>query len=67
VHLFGNETHWRAIKAMTDTDLVRNPAIELKGPVSNDYRQYLEWPVLGIVFSFFCTIAWCAFLIWLII
>ena len=57
----------RAIITMTDTDMAQMPVARAENIIRNDYLQSTVWPVLGLALALLCTVAWCAFLVWLLI
>jgi hypothetical protein len=57
----------RAIITMTDTDMAQMPVTRAEKLIRSDYLQDVVWPVLGLGFAVLITIAWCAFLVWLVI
>jgi hypothetical protein len=52
---------------MTDTDLAQMPVVRAEKLVRSDFVESVVWPTLGLGFAALCTVAWCAFLIWLLI
>jgi hypothetical protein len=52
---------------MTDTGLAQMPLARAENPARSDYLESVVWPTLGLGFAVLCTIAWCAFLVWLLI
>ena len=66
--LFGNLLPFRdrtgnVIMSVSETD---NKMVSLSPrPAAGDHTGSFPWPVLGILAALFCTILWCAFLIWL--
>ena len=48
---------------MSETDLTHGVFLK-ENPSSGQYRELLQWPVLGLVFAVLCTFAWWAFLGW---
>jgi hypothetical protein len=52
---------------MTDTDMAQMPVAQAETLIRNAYLKTTVWPVLGLAFAVSCTVAWCAFLIWLLI
>jgi hypothetical protein len=52
---------------MTDTDLAQMPLARAEKLTWSDYLDSVVWPTLGLGFAVLCTVAWCAFLVWLLI
>jgi hypothetical protein len=52
---------------MTDTDMAQMPVAPPQKFIPGDFLQDVVWPVLGLGLAALTTIAWCAFLVWLVI
>jgi hypothetical protein len=52
---------------MTDTDMAQMPVARAQKLIRSDFLQDVVWPALGLGFAASCTVAWCAFLVWLLI
>ena len=52
---------------MTNTDLAQMPVVRAEKLIPSDYLRAVIWPTLGLGFAVLCTIAWCTFLVWLLI
>jgi hypothetical protein len=52
---------------MTDTDLAQMPLARAEKLTWSDYLDSVVWPTLGLGFAVLCTVAWCGFLVWLLI
>jgi hypothetical protein len=52
---------------MTDTDMAQMPVLRGEKPLRSDTEHRSVWPALGLGFALLCTVAWCAFLVWLLI
>ena len=52
---------------MTDVDLAQLRPTHSDNLIQADYLQSVVWPVLGLILGGLCTVAWCGYLIWLVI
>jgi hypothetical protein len=52
---------------MTDTDMAQMPVARTKKLIQSGYLRDVVWPAVGLGFALLTTIAWCAFLVWLVV
>ena len=49
------------------TVLLHRSSTNVARPAKHYRDGFLSWPVLGLATALMCTVAWCAFLVWLMV